>query len=103
MSKKKGPARSQDRSKLSERVMQVSSSESRPGQEVDSLDTDLSGYLSALISDMAKTPKLENISLATQEDALEAIKVLDTTKDVLDSNLRKARALRQLLEQKRGD
>ncbi|MFN8388963.1 MAG: hypothetical protein U0136_01585 [Bdellovibrionota bacterium] len=79
---------------LSDRI-EVSSS------PADNVDLDLLPYVDSLVSRIHALKPLEEISLLAQEDATQALAMIDETMKVLQLHLGKAESLKKLLEQKR--
>ena len=66
----------------------------------DSQDPDVMPYVDNLVAQMHQLKPLEEISLLTQEDAQQAITMIDDTLRQLNERLGVARSLKQLLETK---
>ena len=72
-------------------------------RESDSADPDLLPYVDKLMSELKGLKPLDQISLLTQEDALQALGMIDETLQHLNTQLGVARSLRQMLESKKRD
>ena len=67
----------------------------------DTADSDVLPYVNHFMVQMSEIKPLEEISLLTQEDAQQALGVIDDTLRQLNERLGLARSLKQILETKR--
>lgn len=68
----------------------------------DALDTDIPSYVEAFVKGLPEAVKLEKISLATEEDAKQALAVVSETMQRLNEQIANARALQTLLNSSIG-
>ena len=69
----------------------------------DRADPDVLPYVDNFVAQMQTIKPMEEISLLTQEDALQAINMIDETLRQLNERLGVARSLKQLLETKQRE
>jgi len=68
----------------------------------DTLDTDIPSYVEAFVKGLPEAVKLEKISLATEEEAKQALAVVSETMQRLNEQIANARALQTLLNSSLG-
>jgi hypothetical protein len=67
------------------------------GSKTDSADPEVLDYVNEFLASYSQIPPLPPTSLLTQEDAREALIVLNEAQGRIDSHLKTAKALKQLL------
>ncbi len=85
--------------KLVEREI-VPTTEASPGGDHDGLDSDINLYLQSFLKDFMSNKPLPATNLLTQESAQRALEMISKTQEHLSRQLKTARALKGLLEQK---
>ena len=72
-------------------------------KDSDTRDADLLPYVDGFLSNLKKIGPMEEISLLTQQDAKQALEMIDKTLKELSAHLGVARSLKQLLQAKRSE
>lgn len=68
----------------------------------DTLDTDIPSYVEAFVKGLPEAVRLEKISLATEDDARQALAIVSETMQRLNEQIANARALQNLLSSSLG-
>jgi hypothetical protein len=96
---------SKSKSKLRSRI-EVETTPEQPDSGLggsDTLDPDLLQYVDNFLMSYSNMAPLEPTSLLTKEDAQKALVVLEKANEQVQSHLKTARALKQLLESKKRE